>query len=59
MSDELMTVAELAEYLKVKEATVYTWNSKGVGPKVTKVGRRGVRYAKADVEKWLAANHAA
>jgi excisionase family DNA binding protein len=53
MIERLFTVAELAEYLQVKEATIFTWNSKGTGPKVTRVGKRGVRYTETDVKDWL------
>jgi predicted DNA-binding transcriptional regulator AlpA len=50
------TVDELARLFKVKPATIYTWNSKGTGPKVTKVGRRTVRYAVGDVSEWMCQN---
>jgi excisionase family DNA binding protein len=50
--DELLTVDELAEKLKVPKQTLYAWRSKGVGPPGFLVGRH-VRYRLVDVEEWL------
>lgn len=50
--DEFLTIAELAAWLKIPTQTLYGWNSRGGGPKVTKVGRH-VRYRRSDVEAWL------
>lgn len=56
--DELLTIAEAAAWLKIPTQTLYGWNSRGGGPKVTKVGRH-VRYRRRDVEAWLEAINAA
>lgn len=49
----LLTVSDLADYLRVPVNTVYQWNYKGTGPKPFKVGKY-VRYRRADVDRWLA-----
>lgn len=48
----LMTPEELAEYLGVTMHCIYTWSSRGDGPRVLRVGGR-LRYRPDDVEAWL------
>lgn len=48
----MMTVSDVAEYLGVPVATVYAWNSRGLGPKRSRVGKY-VRYRRADVDTWI------
>jgi excisionase family DNA binding protein len=55
MGEQLLTVVELAEYLRVPPATVYTWRHRGEGPRSVKVGRH-VRYRQVDVDAWLEAS---
>ena len=50
--DRLLTVLELAEYLRVPTATIYTWRYQGKGPPGFRVGRH-LRYREGDVEAWL------
>ena len=45
----------LAERLGVPVATVYQWNSRGIGPKRIRVGKH-IRYRVADVEAWIEAH---
>jgi excisionase family DNA binding protein len=52
MSQNLLSVEELATYLGVPVATVYGWNSRGIGPKRLRIGRH-VRYRQADVDAWV------
>jgi excisionase family DNA binding protein len=52
MLESLMTVEALSEYLGVPKATVFSWNSRGVGPRRYRVGKH-VRYRRADVDAWL------
>lgn len=52
MIDNLMTVETVAEYLGVPVATVYAWNSRGLGPKRSRVGKY-VRYRRVDVDAWI------
>lgn len=47
---------EVATYFAVPLGTVYAWNSKGTGPRFAKIGRH-VRYSRADVEAWAAAQY--
>ncbi|GAB2818793.1 helix-turn-helix domain-containing protein [Lentzea nigeriaca] len=53
--EALMSPAEVGEYVNVPLNTVYAWNTRGGGPKYSRVGRH-VRYRKSDVDAWLAEN---
>jgi excisionase family DNA binding protein len=55
-SNALVTPAEVAEYLQVKEGTLAEWRYRKTGPNYVKVGHC-VRYRRADVEEWLTANY--
>ncbi len=48
----LLTVVEVADYLRIPVATLYVWRSHGKGPRAVRVGRH-LRYRLADVERWL------
>lgn len=50
--NNIISTAQLADYLNVPVKTIYTWNSNGTGPRRMKVGRY-VRYRRQDVELWL------
>lgn len=52
MENRLVSVEELARYLKIPRKTLYEWNSDGSGPPYLRVGRH-VRYVWSDVERWL------
>ena len=49
--DKLLTVEEIAEYLKLKPSTIYQWTHQGFIPHI-KVGNR-VRFRINHIEKWL------
>ena len=51
--DELLTVEDVAAWLRVEPGTVYRWVSQGTAPKHSKVGDL-VRFRRADVRAWLA-----
>lgn len=51
-ADEVMTLREVCDYLKVSPNTAYSWRSAGTGPRGFRVGNR-VRYRRADVEQWI------
>ena len=51
MADSLITVQEMAKYLKVEESTIYTWAKDGKLPGI-KIGRFW-RFKKEDINKWL------
>jgi len=48
----LMTIGEVAEYLRVSTQTLYNWRSTGTGPTSYKVGRE-LRYETDAVHAWL------
>ena len=52
LRSRLLTERELAEKLGVSVSSVRHWRYSLQGPPVRKVGR-SVRYAEAEVEKWL------
>jgi excisionase family DNA binding protein len=49
---EFLTLAELAEMLRVPVPTIYKWRHLNEGPRGIRVGRH-VRYRRSDVEAWL------
>jgi len=51
MAHDLMTVEELAEYLRVKTSTVYDWAKNGKIP-AAKIGRLW-RFDRGEVENWV------
>lgn len=46
------TPGELADHLRMSNATLAGWRYKGIGPRFVKVGKR-VLYRPADVDAWL------
>lgn len=52
--NEYMTSAEVARWLRVDKSTVCRWRMSGMGPRVTWVSPSLPRYARSDVEEWLA-----
>lgn len=51
-TDRLLTIAEVADWLAVPEATVRDWRVDGKGPPALKLNAT-VRFRRADVEAWL------
>ena len=51
-NDELLTIAEVADVVRVPVATLRYWRHLGNGPRSFRVGR-GVRYWRHDVTAWL------
>ena len=51
MTDDILTIEEVAKYLRVSERTVYDWAQKGEIP----AGKIGTvwRFKKSDLEKWV------
>lgn len=51
MSDDILTIEEVAKYLRVSERTVYDWAQKGEIP----AGKIGTvwRFKKDEIEKWV------
>lgn len=50
---EYLTRPELAAYTGVAVQTLARWAVEGVGPRITHLGRRHVRYKRADVIAFL------
>ena len=53
--DPLLTVDEVAAWIRKPKATLYAWRSRGLGPRGIRVGN-GLRYRRSDVEAWLDAH---
>lgn len=49
---ELLTIEEVAAYLRVPVGTLRMWRHLGTGPAVAKVGRH-LRYRRQDLDAWL------
>ena len=49
--DNLMTIEEVAVYLRVKKRTVYDWLKKGKIPAIKAVGQW--RFRKEKIDAWL------
>ena len=48
---ELMTIEEIADYLRVKKRTIYEWLKKGKIPAIKTVGQW--RFKKTQIDRWL------
>lgn len=53
--NDLMTTAEVADYLKLKPNTLEHWRTRSLGPHYEYAGRR-VLYRRKDVDDWLRTN---
>ena len=53
-NDEILTIKELAEYLKIAEKTVYRFASEGKVPGF-KVGS-SLRFRKSEIDDWIKEN---
>ena len=51
-NDELITIAEVADVVRVPIATLRYWRHLGTGPRSFRIGR-GVRYWHNEVTTWL------
>lgn len=52
--DQLMTVAQLAQYLNVRRATLYRWAYHGVIPAI-RLGKLW-RFPKTEIDAWIKSN---
>jgi len=48
---QLMTIEEVAEYLRVKKRTIYEWVKKGKIPAIKTVGQW--RFKREKIDAWL------
>jgi excisionase family DNA binding protein len=51
--DRLLTISDLAVFLRVPRKTIYQWRYRGQGPRALTPGERLVRYRMKDVLEWL------
>jgi len=52
MDEPLMTIDELAAFLRIPKATIYNWSYRGGGPVSYRVGKH-LRYRRTDVLTYL------
>lgn len=50
--EPLLSIEEVAAWLRVPKKTVYMWRTRGYGPRGMKVGKY-LRYRREDVESWI------
>jgi excisionase family DNA binding protein len=50
--EDLLTLREVAQILRVPEATLRYWIHKGTGPTHLKIGRH-IRYPRAALQRWM------
>jgi excisionase family DNA binding protein len=50
--DRLLSAQDLADYLRVPIATIYTWRHRGHGPPGFRAGRH-LRFRSSDVTQWI------
>lgn len=48
-----LTPREAARYLRVSEAVLRLWRSRGEGPQYYRAGEKLVRYRRADLDAWV------
>ena len=53
--EEIMTIEEVAKYLRVKKRTIYDWVKNGKIPAVKTVGQW--RFKREKIDKWLESSH--
>lgn len=54
--EDLLTVQQAADYLRVSRHTLYLWKGKGYGPPFIDLTPKNRRYRKSDIDAWLDAN---
>jgi excisionase family DNA binding protein len=52
LSNDIMTIEEVAEYLRLKPQTIYTWAQEGKIP-AAKLGNQW-RFKKSVIDRWFA-----
>ena len=52
--DDLLTETEAAASLRVAVQTLRNWRWRGTGPRYRKIGQRLVRYARSDLQAFIA-----
>ena len=52
MTDQMLTITQVAELLQVPVETMRKWRAQNSGPQAIKLGRH-VRYRPEDVDRWV------
>lgn len=52
MSQQYMTVEEVAELTRSTPSAVYQWRARGIGPRAFNIGKR-LLFKPADVQAWI------
>ncbi|MBS2966495.1 helix-turn-helix domain-containing protein [Actinocrinis puniceicyclus] len=52
--DELLTVAQASDELKVSRATFYRWRTLGTGPRCVKLPNGTIRIRRSELERFIA-----
>jgi predicted DNA-binding transcriptional regulator AlpA len=50
---ELLTTAQAAAFLGLKQNTLQHWRIYGKGPAIVRLSPRAVRYRRSDLESWV------
>ena len=50
---DLLTPAQVCEYLGISQDTYYRWRREGYGPPITRLSVRKVYVRRDDLEKWV------
>jgi predicted DNA-binding transcriptional regulator AlpA len=53
MSEQLMTTAQAAAFLGLKQNTLEHWRTYGKGPAIVRLSPRTVRYRRSDLAAWV------
>ena len=55
--EELLTLAEIVDWIKVSESTIYRWMDEGIFPRPLKLGaetkQSPMRWIRKDVSDWI------
>lgn len=58
MATELLTIAQACEELQIARSTLDQWRRLGTAPSFTRLPNNSLRVARAELERWLAAQEA-
>jgi excisionase family DNA binding protein len=50
--DRLLTARDVAQFLGIPMATLYSWRTRGIAPRAVRVGKH-LRFRRADVDAWV------
>lgn len=50
--EEILTIDEVAAWVRLPRQTLYSMRARGLGPPAAKLGKH-LRYRRSDVERWI------